>query len=173
MADITPNRRRGWGFNAYLGPGGTDFELQQSRICFYLGKSPQDLRKSPAARGGGSGTVTRATRVSSMTLFAGRMLGSGVALSQAGPGPLPMMRHCPEKQNTETTATSLSPETIPGGKRPRRCEALKDVRLRDRARVLISTEHAVRGCCNSGSGLCVNKELCRVRNRKVIKKTFR
>lgn len=40
------------------------------------------------------------------------MLGGGAAAPQAGPGSLPMMSHCPDKQNPEIGVAALSPEII-------------------------------------------------------------
>ena len=39
-----------------------------------------------------------------------------MAVSQTGPGHLPMMRHCPDKQNTEISVAALIPDIILGGK---------------------------------------------------------
>lgn len=45
------------------------------------------------------------------------MLGRGTAISQTGPGSLPMMRYCPDKQNTEICVAALNAEIILSGKK--------------------------------------------------------
>lgn len=54
------------------------------------------------------------------------------AVSQTGPGSLPMMRHCPDKQNTEISVAALSPKIILSRKKGHVAMiALKDFRQRN------------------------------------------
>lgn len=84
--------------------------------------------------------------------------GKYVALSQAGPGPLPMMRHCPHKQNTDISMAALSPEMILDGKGPWCCDSFR----RLQAERLGSNQHKthsprmltnsrIRSCAESGT----------------------
>lgn len=92
------------------------------------------------------------------------MLARGAAASQAGPGSLPTMSPCPDKQNTGIHVAALSPEIMPSGEKalwPRGTGA----------RVVIRRKHPVRRRWQTG--LCAGRGDAKIGKGKVVKNALR